>query len=193
MSQTFPIPIASSTPLASSRADINNALLALQSSFSGTGAPSSPVAFQWWADTTSNWMKQRNAANTAWLDRWPLNGVNSGPGFTVGIWLEDTDLGGDVPLVTLPANHVITECGITVTQAFNGTSPTISIGTAALPVEYAAAVSVSSTGSKTTNGTELNIYGSGTVAVIGRVASGGGMSTGKAWCWLTGHLTPAQP
>lgn len=46
---------------------------ALRSLFSGASAPSSPVAYQWWADTTAKVLKQRNAANSAWLDIAPLN------------------------------------------------------------------------------------------------------------------------
>ncbi len=51
------------------RADINNALAALFSLSSGTTAPSTTIAYQLWADTTNNLLKQRNAANTAWLVR----------------------------------------------------------------------------------------------------------------------------
>lgn len=46
---------------------------ALRSLFSGASAPSSPVAYQLWADTTAKVLKQRNAANSAWLDIAPLN------------------------------------------------------------------------------------------------------------------------
>lgn len=39
----------------------------LRDLFAGTTAPSSPVAYQLWADTTTNKIKQRNAANTDWV------------------------------------------------------------------------------------------------------------------------------
>ncbi len=45
---------------------VNNAHNDLASLFSGTSAPSSPVAYQLWADTTSGYLKQRNGANSAW-------------------------------------------------------------------------------------------------------------------------------
>lgn len=44
-----------------------DALLALQSNFSGAAAPASPVAFQTWVDTSTGLLKIRNAVNTAWV------------------------------------------------------------------------------------------------------------------------------
>ena len=54
------------------RADINAALAALFGNSSGASAPSTTIAYQWWADTTSGLLKQRNAANTGWLVRGTL-------------------------------------------------------------------------------------------------------------------------
>jgi hypothetical protein len=54
------------------RADINNALVALFSNSSGATEPSTRVAYQLWADTTSGLLKQRNAANSAWIVRGTL-------------------------------------------------------------------------------------------------------------------------
>ena len=39
----------------------------LRDLFAGTSEPGSPVAYQLWADTTTNKIKQRNAANNAWV------------------------------------------------------------------------------------------------------------------------------
>lgn len=50
------------------RADLNNALLALFTNSSGTSAPGTPVAWQWWADSTTGVLKLRNSTNDAWLD-----------------------------------------------------------------------------------------------------------------------------
>jgi len=49
------------------RSDVNSALGALFSSSSGATEPSVTVAYMWWADTTSGLLKQRNAANNAWI------------------------------------------------------------------------------------------------------------------------------
>ena len=63
----------------SARTDINNALKALASTNSGTGAPPTPYANQMWYETDTNRLKMRNEANTAWLlglhrpDRWVRN------------------------------------------------------------------------------------------------------------------------
>jgi hypothetical protein len=49
------------------RADLNAVLPAIASSNAGTAAPTSPIAFQVWADTTADRYKLRNEANTAWI------------------------------------------------------------------------------------------------------------------------------
>lgn len=50
------------------RADLNNALSAIVSNNSGPEEPNPSYAFQWWADTTSGILKQRNAANNEWIN-----------------------------------------------------------------------------------------------------------------------------
>lgn len=49
------------------RADINSHLEAIATNNSGSSAPSTTFAFQWWADTTTGLLKIRNSANTAWV------------------------------------------------------------------------------------------------------------------------------
>lgn len=49
------------------RTDFNNALLALIGNSSGVAAPGTTYAYQWWLDTTTNLLKIRNAANSAWV------------------------------------------------------------------------------------------------------------------------------
>ena len=51
---------------ASFRADLNSALQAIGSVQSGASAPSVTYPCMLWADTGTGWMRQRNAANTAW-------------------------------------------------------------------------------------------------------------------------------
>lgn len=55
------------------RADLNAALVALVGLSSGAAAPGTMFAYQWWADTTNNVLKQRNAANSAWRIRGTLD------------------------------------------------------------------------------------------------------------------------
>ena len=49
------------------RADLNNALVALASNSSGDGEPGTTYANQWWYETDTNTLKLRNEANNAWI------------------------------------------------------------------------------------------------------------------------------
>ena len=49
------------------RADLNNALEAMVGHSSGPTAPTTTYAYQYWADTTDNVLKQRDASNAAWI------------------------------------------------------------------------------------------------------------------------------
>jgi hypothetical protein len=49
------------------RADVNNVLLAIVANNSGATEPATMYAHMWWADTTANILKRRNAGNTAWI------------------------------------------------------------------------------------------------------------------------------
>lgn len=59
---------------ASFRSDLNNALAAIVSNNSSSTAPSTTFAHQIWVDTTANVIKQRNAANDAWIELWRIDG-----------------------------------------------------------------------------------------------------------------------
>lgn len=54
-------------PGASFRTDLNNALAAVQTQNSGATEPAYTVAYMFWADTASGYLKVRNAANNAWV------------------------------------------------------------------------------------------------------------------------------
>jgi hypothetical protein len=60
------------------RQDLNNALAAIVSQNSGATEPSTIYAYQLWADTTAGLLKQRNAANTAWVTIGALGSANLG-------------------------------------------------------------------------------------------------------------------
>lgn len=49
------------------RADLNNALVALASNSSGDAEPATKYANQWWYETDTNTLKLRNEANDAWI------------------------------------------------------------------------------------------------------------------------------
>lgn len=54
------------------RADINAALAAIFGLSSGATAPATTIAYMFWADTTSGFLKQRNAANDGWVTKGTL-------------------------------------------------------------------------------------------------------------------------
>lgn len=60
------------------RADLNNQLLALGTLMSGASEPSTMYAYMLWADTTAGLLKQRNAANNAWVTLGTLGSANLG-------------------------------------------------------------------------------------------------------------------
>lgn len=49
------------------RADLNNYLNAALTNNSGSTAPTTTYPHQWWFDSATNLLKQRNSANTAWV------------------------------------------------------------------------------------------------------------------------------
>lgn len=50
------------------RADLNNAFVALASNSSGDAEPTTTYANQWWYETDTNTLKLRNEANSAWIE-----------------------------------------------------------------------------------------------------------------------------
>ena len=57
------------------RAAINAALQALASNNQGATEPAVTYAYEWWADTTTGILKQRNAANDGWVNKMTLTGT----------------------------------------------------------------------------------------------------------------------
>jgi hypothetical protein len=64
----YDITAADANTGAAVRAAINAALQALASNNSGATEPASPYAYMWWPDTGNDLLKQRNAANNAWIN-----------------------------------------------------------------------------------------------------------------------------
>ena len=58
--------------------DLNDTLEAIVSNNSGSTEPATMYAYMFWADTTSGILKQRNAANIAWIDKDTLATANLG-------------------------------------------------------------------------------------------------------------------
>jgi hypothetical protein len=66
-------------PGATVRADINNAFEAVATNNSGGTAPAAIYANMWWFDTATNILKQRDEANTAWINVAYKNGSDWTP------------------------------------------------------------------------------------------------------------------
>jgi len=60
------------------RSDINGQLAAIVSNNSGATEPATMYAYQWWPDTTTGLLKQRNSANSAWVTIGTLASTNLG-------------------------------------------------------------------------------------------------------------------
>ena len=60
------------------RSDLNDALAAIVSNNSSSTAPTTTYAYMWWPDTTTGLLKQRNAANSAWITIGTLASTNLG-------------------------------------------------------------------------------------------------------------------
>ena len=60
------------------RSDLNNALAAIVSVNSGAADPGTMFAYQLYADTTNNLLKQRNAGNSGWVTIGTLGATNLG-------------------------------------------------------------------------------------------------------------------
>jgi hypothetical protein len=58
---------------ASFRADLNNALSAIQSNNASTVTPSTTTAYMWYADSSAAVMKVRNGADSLWLNVFKVN------------------------------------------------------------------------------------------------------------------------
>ena len=124
----------------SARSDINNALQALASNNSGASAPSTTYASMWWYDTGANLLKQRNEADTAWVNVAYIN--QSTNKFEI---LDDTKV------VTTSGTQVGILGDQTTTTWETGTGTTESLVS---PAKVNAAVKSSSLGSNSQTGQE---------------------------------------
>lgn len=116
---------------------------ALRSLFSGATAPSSTVPYQFWADTTTGLLKQRNAANSAWVVFGPLGG-NAGLE-TVRIPLGTVNATSTTLLLVAPTALTVVKLSLW--------SDTTSTGSVAATTEYQFALTNVTTGLQLFSGT----------------------------------------
>lgn len=86
MAQDFVPPTALDRVRVALQTRVANALAALQSLFSGSTAPSSPVAGQPWIDTSTGWLMVRNIGNSAWVKAASANNDLAFPMPSHGNW-----------------------------------------------------------------------------------------------------------
>lgn len=98
------------------RSDLNNGLAAIVSQNSGATAPATTYAYQWWVDTATGLLKQRNSANNAWITIGQVDTANLGliPAGAASIVNADVN-----------ANAGIVATKLSFTQAGGGTARTI--------------------------------------------------------------------
>jgi hypothetical protein len=107
------------------RNDMNAALQALASQSSGAASPTSTFPCQVWADTGTGRLRQRNSANTAWVDRGALDVASF-------LSLAGGTLSGavnDAPIQTI-ASATLTDIGGATSNvvAISGTTAIASLG-----------------------------------------------------------------
>ena len=150
--------------------DLNNALTAIFSNNSGATAPSVTAPYMWWVDTTAGWLKQRNAADNAWINKMPLADAMS----TVGALLFSAAdaAAARTALAVLSSAENQTQSAIRFTAAGTGDAITGTLSPAI--ASYAAGLRVTTTpgGSNTVTGPTLNLNSLGTKTIKKRSTSG---------------------
>lgn len=101
-------------------ADLNLSVKALASNNSGASQPAVMYAHMWWADTTNDILKKRNAANTAWISYLTLS--TGAPLVTTGTW------SGNAVTATSATTAVDVTGSAVVSGAISSSSPTAGIG-----------------------------------------------------------------
>lgn len=105
------------------RSDLNGGFAAIVSNNSGVTEPGTMYAYQWWPDTTTGLLKQRNAANSAWITIGTLASTNLGLATLASPTFTGT--------VTIPGGASISGFAPLASPTFTGTpaAPTASTGT----------------------------------------------------------------
>jgi microcystin-dependent protein len=176
------------------RSDLNNNFAACFTNNSGSSAPSSTFANQWWADTGNGLLKIRNTSNTSFITVGTLNSTNLGlapqasPTFTGNVTIPNGTVSlpglrfendNDTGLYRSAGNSVGITAGGTLSHTFTSTYSTASVPIR-VPDGTAAAPSITNTGDEncgiffgsadevsiTTNGVERAQFDSNGLSVL---------------------------
>jgi len=143
------------------RADLNSALSAIVSQNSSASEPSTTFAYQFWADTTNDLLKQRNAANSGWITLYTLSTGDAASNTVPTAAIEDNAItlakmagGTDGELITYdasgnPATVAVGTSGQVLTSNGAGAAPTMQAAADNTP----ACMAYASTGQTISNAT----------------------------------------
>jgi len=141
---------------ANTRSDLNNAFSAIVSNNSSATEPTTTYAYQWWADTGNDLLKQRNAADSAWISILTLStgAVSNAAIADDAVTLAKMAAGTDGELITYdtsgdPTTVPTGSSGEVLTSNGAGTTPTFQAAAAGKVLQVVTA----STSSETTSTT----------------------------------------
>lgn len=97
---------------------LNGCHSSLIANFSAASAPGTPIAYQWWQDTTTGTLKVRNGANSAWLILGSYNGTVGFQPFNGGVGTNAIASGGTGTALTLTYSPAATAYVTGQTYAF---------------------------------------------------------------------------
>jgi hypothetical protein len=152
------------------RSDLNNALAAIVSNNSSATAPTTTYAFMLWADTANDLLKQRNAADSAWVDILTLStgAVSNAEVADNAITLAKMAHGTDGEIITYDASGAPATVGVgTSGQVLtsNGAGSAPSMQSPAAAGADTSLSNLSSTGENKVCQAWVNFNGTGTVAI----------------------------
>ena len=151
------------------RSDLNNALAAIVSNNSSATAPTTTYAFMLWADTANDLLKQRNAADSAWVDILTLStgAVSNAEVADNAITLAKMAHGTDGEIITYDAS---------------GAPATVGVGTSGQVLTSNGAGSAPSMQGLPSSGADTS---------LSNLSATGLQRIPRAWCNFDGTGTPA--
>jgi hypothetical protein len=155
------------------RADLNDVLLAVASTSSGTTAPSVPFANQLWMDTTAHILKVRNEDNDAWISLATFDQTTNAVTYIDGVEL---------------AKVIVSDAAQTFTAAQRGAVTALTDGATITP-DFALANNFSVTlgGSRTlANPTNIAEGQSGSIFITQDGTGSRTLAYGSHWDFATG-------
>lgn len=166
------------------RADLNSALVALVSNNSGTSAPATTFADQWWYDTTNSILKKRNKDNDAWISVLTFNETTDALASVFGLVI-----GTDVQ--AYDANTAKLNVVQAYSKAQRGTGVALTSTSASIATDASLANNFTHTFTENTtlaNPTNLVAGQSGVIVFTQHASSPKTLAFGSAWKFSSGSV-----